>query len=96
MPTPIQEEPSSGERYRTAFIAETPSTNRIANTPGTGSRGVAETPMAGRIADSPEIETEGEDDLGDLMVMTDEEDEEEDDRDGEIGRAGLVPETPLK
>lgn len=99
MPTPIQEEPSSGDRYRAPFIAETPSTNRISRIPGTGLSGVAETPPVGRVVES----LEPEDDLGDLMVMTDEEDDEDDNVDEDGGyrhsgtvHSGLVPETPLR
>jgi hypothetical protein len=57
----------------------------------TGISRVSETPIAGRIGivASPEPE----DDLGDLMVMTD----DEGDTDDEGGRViGLVPETPAK
>jgi hypothetical protein len=90
-PTPIQEEPSSGERFRPTFVAETPSTNRIIVMPMTGVSRVSETPITGRVVESPEPE----DDLGDLMVMTDEEDDDDDDND-EVGGVGLIPETPAR
>ena len=51
---------------------------------------VSETPMGGRVVESPEPE----DDLGELMVMTDEEDE--DDEEVDSRGVGLVPETPAK
>jgi len=46
--------------------------------------------MGGRVVESPEPE----DDLGELMVMTDEEDE--DDEDVEFSSVRLIPETPAK
>lgn len=51
---------------------------------------VSETPMGGRVVESPEPE----DDLGELMVMTDEEDE--DDEEVDSRGVGLIPETPAK
>jgi hypothetical protein len=51
---------------------------------------VSETPMGGRVVESPEPE----DDLGELMVMTDEEDDDEDEVD--TRGIGLIPETPAK
>ena len=55
--------------------------------------------MAGRIAESPEAE----DDLGELMVMTDEDDDEDDDNEDDDSQdqteprvVGLIPETPAK
>jgi hypothetical protein len=91
-PTPIQEEPSIGERFRSTFIAETPSTNRILGTSFHGLERVTEMPTADRIVQSPEPE----DDLGELMVMTDEEDEEDDEDEGGSGSFGLIPETPAR
>lgn len=64
-PTPIQEEPSSGERPRPTFIAETPvHPGRISNVPLSALRSVDE-------------DDDDEGALGRLMVMTDEEDENE-------------------
>jgi len=65
----------------------------------TGASRISETPMAGRIAESPEAE----DDLGELMVMTDEDDTEDDDNEDDDSQdqteprvVGLIPETPAK
>jgi hypothetical protein len=46
--------------------------------------------MAGRIFESPDVE----DDLGDLMVMTDEEDDGDDEAEPVSTR--LIPETPAR
>lgn len=101
-PTPIREESTSAERPRPSFIAETPSTDRVAHTPiGAVSR-IAETPHSGRKSNRLSSfhfggdEDEGDDDLGDLMVMTDDEGE---DTDVDVSppsapARGLVPETP--
>ena len=60
-PTPIQEEPSSGERPRPFFVAETPvAPGRIAAMP---------------ISALTSVDEDDDDSLGDLMVMTDDEDE---------------------
>lgn len=48
--------------------------------------------MADRIIQSPEPE----DNLGDLMVMTDEEDDEDDEEGVGSGSIGLIPETPAR
>ncbi|KAL1409727.1 hypothetical protein Q8F55_003724 [Vanrija albida] len=87
-----------------SLVAETPrgsAHSRVAETPAHGSHGghsVSETPL-GRVAGTPLRGTEidyDDDDLGALMVPTDEEDEVDDD-DHDHGFGGLLaPETPRK
>lgn len=78
-PTPIHEEPSSAERGGSAsvlsFVAETPMRRSagVAETPVTARMAIVRgTPLARRDSD--------DDDLGGLMVMTDEEDGGDDDK----------------
>jgi hypothetical protein len=100
-PTPIQEEttrPSwigdTPHASRTSHISDTPASrvaetpaSRVADTPAIfAARGVRDTPVEDGIME--DWETESDDPLAELMVMTDEEDE--DDRDG------LVPDTPAR
>lgn len=108
-PTPIREESRSAER-RPGFIAETPSTSRVPGTPSTTTTSrIAETPRTERIlgytpasvltyTDHGDEDGDGdEDDLGDLMVMTDDEDEGEEERHtGPPPIHGFIPETPAK
>lgn len=76
-PTPIQEEPSSGGYGGYGYVAETPHTSRFT--------GVAETPGFGYTPLPFAAETpQKNDEFGDLMVPTDDEDEP------------LVPETPRR
>jgi hypothetical protein len=100
-PTPIQEEPSSGERA--SWVAETPvAPHRIAETPMAGHR-IANPPLAG-VALMEDVE-DSDDPLADLMVMTDEEDgDDDDDGDGdgdgdgmdEDSSRAMIPETPAR
>lgn len=98
-PTPIQEEPSSGERA--SWVAETPvAPHRIAETPMAGHR-IANASLAGVAL--TEDDEDSDDPLADLMVMTDEEDGEGDDigdgdgdgMDQDPSRA-MIPETPAR
>ncbi len=75
-PTPIQEEPSTEERPRPSFIAETP----------VGHKRIVDIPLS---ASESVYEDEDDDPLGDLMVMTDEEEEE-------YAEQPLVPDTPAR
>lgn len=88
-PTPIREEPGTIERTRPSFIAETPSADRVAETPHVLSR-FHDGPFEDEGEDQAVDGEDGSDDpLGELMVMTDEEDEP-------MSGSGLVPETPMR
>lgn len=84
-PTPIREEPSSGGSTL-SFVTETPMVGRLlASVAETPRRDVvSETPVAARTALAP---YESDDDLGELMVPTDDEDDE---------RMFSVPDTPAR
>jgi len=99
-PTPIREEPGSERErsVRAAFIAETPvGPGRMSAVPFVLDRNVVkETPRAPRFGnvmeEADEEGEEDEDELGELMVMTDDEDE------GELEDGGwkVIPETPVR
>jgi hypothetical protein len=93
-PTPIREESSSEKAVRPAYVAETPvGPGRMSAMPFPLDKDrIMETPRAPRFGEIVE-EVDEEDDLGGLMVMTDEEDEGY--ADGNDTWGG-VPETPAR